>query len=73
MRLLFRLCVWTSTANALWPAPHRFLHGSSVVWLSSDVRMEYEPLRASMPLLQWLWGMAQLHPMLALVTSDKAC
>ena len=69
MRLITWLCVFISTVNGLWPAPHHFHHGSSVVWVSSDIRMEYEPLRASMPLLQWLWDKAQSHPLLALVIS----
>lgn len=65
MRLLSWPCVLISAVNGLWPAPHHFHHGSSVIWVSSDIRMEYEPLRASMPLLQRLCDKGQLHLMLA--------
>ena len=52
--LLWVLCL-SLNVHALRPAPQEYHHGSSIVWVSSDLQMVYEPLQQPLHSTQWLW------------------
>lgn len=48
----------TSTL-ALWPQPKHFEHGSSTLWLSSNVQLVHtSPITSPQP-FEWLWNTVQ--------------
>ncbi|KAL8785534.1 MAG: hypothetical protein Q9195_008606 [Heterodermia aff. obscurata] len=54
VRLILFLQIYASCIRAIWPEPQKYNAGSSVVRLSPDLRLEYEPLRTPLRSLQWL-------------------
>lgn len=67
------LCSCLSSVHAIWPAPQQYHHGSSVVWLSSEPRLVYEPLKTPLQPLQWIWDYLRKYTGSAWVHSEGPC
>lgn len=42
MRLFSLLCIGAPLAAALWPLPVKYTSGSTVLWIDSNVKVDYE-------------------------------
>lgn len=56
VRLALLLQIYALCIGAIWPEPQEYNAGSSVVRLSPDLRLEYEPLRTPLRSLQRLFN-----------------
>ena len=54
VRLILLVQIYALCIGAIWPEPREYNAGSSVVRLSPDLRLEYEPLRTPLRSLQRL-------------------
>lgn len=55
MHTLYSFLIFVATVSALWPLPRVYEHGSTVLWLSSDIRYIYKPLKSLPYGHNWMW------------------